>query len=245
MDVFIGTIVPWPISYAPPYFAFCNGSAYQVNQYQAVYSLIGVTFGGSPNTSFNLPDLRGRAVVGSGNYMGGTPIFNLGQTGGANTATITLGLGNLPSHSHAATFVPIVGAQTIVLPSQPAAGSLGVAVTGAVNHAATGTASPSGTVYLGGLSAMDSGSGDCSVTGPYASSTTGGATLGGLSGSVTPSADYRPATPANTVTINAVTSGSVAVGATPPQAPLLFSNMQSFVSMNFLFALQGLYPMRP
>lgn len=245
MDVFIGTIVPWPIQYAPPYFAFCNGANYTVNQNQAVFSLIGNLFGGQAGVNFNLPDLRGRTVVGSGNYMGGTPVYSVGQTGGANTSTLTLGLNNLPAHNHAASFVPVVGQQTIVLPSQSAAGSLGVAVTGAVNHATTGTASPSGTVYLGGVSATDSNGIDCNFTGPYAASSTGGATLGGLSGSVTPSADYRPATPATTVTINAVTSGSVAVLPSGNQQPLTFNNMSSFVSMNFLFCLQGLYPMRP
>jgi microcystin-dependent protein len=244
MDVFIGTIVPWPISYAPPYFALCFGQQYTVSQYQAVFSLIGNTYGGN-GTVFNLPDLRGRTVVGAGPYMGGLPNYNMGTIGGAATGTVQLGLANLPAHTHGATFTPVVGQQTITLPAVPAAGSLSVNVTGTVNTSATGGASPSGTVYLGGMTGEDGQTGPVAFTGPYAGSSTGGATLGGLSGTVSPSANYSPAIPQAKVAINAITGGSVAVAPTPPAAPVLYNNMQPYLAMNFLFALQGLYPMRP
>lgn len=67
-DFYIGTILPWAMDFAPQGWALCQGQSLQISQYQALYSLIGVKYGGNGTTTFNLPDLRGRFPVG----MGGT-----------------------------------------------------------------------------------------------------------------------------------------------------------------------------
>ncbi len=66
MDAFIGTILLWPMDWAPQDWLLCNGQVLQMTSYQALYSLIGIRFGGDGRTTFALPDLRGRVPVGVG-----------------------------------------------------------------------------------------------------------------------------------------------------------------------------------
>lgn len=94
-DAYLGTIVAWPIDFAPMGWMFCEGQSLAVGQYQALYSLLGNTYGG--NTSmFNLPDLRSRVVIGASNSpVQGLPIYKLGQKMGISEADAVL-----PIHSH-------------------------------------------------------------------------------------------------------------------------------------------------
>lgn len=100
VDAYIGTMLLWPMNWAPERWALCQGQELQVNQYQALYTLIGNTYGGTANKTFKLPDLRGCVPVGS-EATGGQQ-NNLGERGG--TKLNTLSLAHLPEHGHAATF---------------------------------------------------------------------------------------------------------------------------------------------
>ncbi len=84
-------------NFAPRNWAFCNGQTLSISQNTALFSLLGTTYGGNGQTTFALPDLRGRVPVGSGNGPGLPSVF-LGEVSGV--ATVTLGLANLPSHNH-------------------------------------------------------------------------------------------------------------------------------------------------
>ncbi|MFY7885859.1 MAG: phage tail protein, partial [Dolichospermum sp.] len=64
--MYLGTIFLWPLSWVPEEFMFCNGQLLQVSQNQALFSLIGYTYGGDGHTTFALPDLRGRVPIGVG-----------------------------------------------------------------------------------------------------------------------------------------------------------------------------------
>jgi MYXO-CTERM domain-containing protein len=77
-----------------------NGQVLPINQNQALFALLGTTYGGDGRTTFALPDLRGRAPVGFGTGPGLTDRL-LGEAGG--NEVVTLGLANLPPHSHALT----------------------------------------------------------------------------------------------------------------------------------------------
>ena len=73
MDDFIGVVKLFTGNYAPAGWHFCDGSLLPIQQYAALFSIIGTTYGGDGRTNFALPDLRGRVPVGSGNGTGLTP----------------------------------------------------------------------------------------------------------------------------------------------------------------------------
>lgn len=91
-DQFIGEIRMFAGDYAPQGWLFCHGQALPINSNQALYALIGTTYGGDGYTTFKLPDLRGRAPI---HYSSSYP---LGQMGGSEQ--VTLSLPQLPSHTH-------------------------------------------------------------------------------------------------------------------------------------------------
>jgi microcystin-dependent protein len=91
-DVFLGEIRMFGGDFPPDGFFLCNGQLLSINQYTALYSLIGTTYGGDGTNTFMLPDLRGRVPI----HMDGT--FTLGLAGGAET--VVLLPNNLPAHSH-------------------------------------------------------------------------------------------------------------------------------------------------
>ncbi|MDT0138750.1 tail fiber protein [Acidovorax sp. PRC11] len=63
-EAYIGTIVLWAGSWVPRNWALCDGTQLKIMDYQALYSLIGVRYGGDARTTFNLPDLRNRVPMG-------------------------------------------------------------------------------------------------------------------------------------------------------------------------------------
>lgn len=89
---FIGEvkIISW--NYPPKGWAFCNGQLLPINQNQALFSLLGTTYGGNGQTNFALPDLRGRAPVHFGQGI------VMGEAAGQVAHTITIS--EMPAHNH-------------------------------------------------------------------------------------------------------------------------------------------------
>jgi microcystin-dependent protein len=79
-------------NYAPKDWAMCNGQFLPINTNQALFSLLGTTYGGNGQTTFALPDMRGKVPVHFGNG------FNLGQLAGQAAHTVTLN--EMPAHNH-------------------------------------------------------------------------------------------------------------------------------------------------
>lgn len=104
-DPFIAEIKIFAGNFAPRGWAFCDGQLLQISQNTALFSLVGTTYGGDGRTTFGLPDIQGRLVMGPGSGPGLTPRL-LGERAGAETAT--LGASQLPSHTH-----PAVGAHPV------------------------------------------------------------------------------------------------------------------------------------
>lgn len=82
-------------SYPPVGWAFCDGSLKSISEFEALFSLIGTTYGGDGQTTFAVPDMRGRIPLGIGSIP-------LGSFGGTESVTITKE--QLPSHTHLAKF---------------------------------------------------------------------------------------------------------------------------------------------
>ena len=97
MQPSLGEVRYFAGNFAPRNWAFCNGQLLAISDNQALFSILGTTYGGDGRTSFALPDLRGRAPVSPGQGPG-LPNVQLGERGGV--AQITLTTQNLPSHNH-------------------------------------------------------------------------------------------------------------------------------------------------
>ena len=88
VEAFIGEIRLFAGTYAPAGWAFCNGQQIPIQQNQALYAIIGTTYGGNPASYFNLPDLRGRVPVHSGVQQApDVPFVQLGQKLGSASYT--------------------------------------------------------------------------------------------------------------------------------------------------------------
>ncbi len=97
-EPFIGEIRIFALNFAPLDWAFCNGQVMNITQNQALFAVLGNTFGGDGRNTFGLPNLRGCAPMQFGQGTGLSQ-RNLGQTGGA--ANVTLTAAQLPAHTHA------------------------------------------------------------------------------------------------------------------------------------------------
>ena len=85
-------------NFPPKGWAFCNGQILPINQNQALFSLLGITYGGNGTSNFALPNLQGCSPLHMGSTQQGS--FVLGQTGGATSVTLTAA--EMPAHSHQA-----------------------------------------------------------------------------------------------------------------------------------------------
>ncbi|WP_374581744.1 phage tail protein [Pseudoduganella sp.] len=109
---YMGEIKLVAFNYPPKGWAFCNGQLLPINQNQALFSLLGTTYGGNGQTNFALPDLRGRVPV----HAGWSGEVTRGQAGGEVAHTLTHA--EMPSHQHT------VSASTAVANSGDPAGAL-------------------------------------------------------------------------------------------------------------------------
>lgn len=91
-EPFLSEIRIFSFSFPPRGWAFCNGQLLPINQNQALFSLLGTTYGGNGQTNFALPDLRGRAPIHTGSG------HTLGERAGA--ASQTLSINEMPQHTH-------------------------------------------------------------------------------------------------------------------------------------------------
>lgn len=110
-EPFIGEIKMLGFYFAPKSYSLCQGQILSISQNTALFALLGTTYGGNGQTTFALPDLRGRMAIGQGNGPG-LPSHTIGEAAG-NT-TVTLLSSNLPSHIHT------VNAVTVKLPASTA-----------------------------------------------------------------------------------------------------------------------------
>lgn len=108
---YIGEIRMLPFNFAPRGWMACNGSLLPISQYDALFALIGTTYGGDGVNTFALPDLRGRVPVHQGQGPGLTARF-MGERAG--TEVVALSAGQMPAHSH--TLSVTSAAATLVTP---------------------------------------------------------------------------------------------------------------------------------
>lgn len=133
-DPYIGSLCMTAANYCPTGYLKANGQLVEVSEYTALFSLLGVTYGGDGRITFGLPDMRSRTPVGAGNGPGLSQVL-LGSIRGVEIRTLTLA--TLPPHTHKAAFEAEGGLQASTADGESASPSdtsfLGTVKTGGMS----------------------------------------------------------------------------------------------------------------
>lgn len=255
-------------------YVLASGQQLTVNQYQVLYAIMGNTFGGTSGVNFNLPDLRGRVVMGSGVSPVSGKNYSAGQKGGAEagtiTAAITLTAANLPAHSHTLNALPtkgvtvatglgnLVAATTLTglttttslanIPFASSSSNLSMVASNSTPATANPTSGSTLATVNAGMSTVKMyGSGTPDTT--LKVGTVTGTVSGTLSGTAPGTVSGGTATTTFTGATTAVVSGTTdpAGSTTPSPVPVTgtVSTMPPYLVMNYYIAVSnGLFPQR-
>jgi microcystin-dependent protein len=136
---YVGEIRMFAGNFAPAGWMFCEGQLLPISEYETLFNLIGTTYGGDGQSTFALPDLRGRVPIHQGNS------FVLAETGGAEEIVLTVA--QLPAHAHGLGVVQAVGNQTNPSGNLPAQS---LNVTPYINDAPSGSFNANAITQAGG-----------------------------------------------------------------------------------------------
>jgi microcystin-dependent protein len=150
---FLGEIRMFSFNFAPSGWAFCNGQILSIPQYNALFALLGTTYGGNGTTTFALPNLQSRVAIHMGTGTG-LSTYVEGQVGGLEN--VTLNTNQMPLHTH-----PVAASDGNASGTRP-----GGAVLGRV-QASIYAASPDGTTMNAGMIGTTGGSQPFSILQPY------------------------------------------------------------------------------
>ena len=179
MEGTIGEIRMFAGTFAPKYWAYCDGRLISISSNTAFFSILGTTYGGNGSTTFAVPDLRGRVAVGTGTGNGLSNV-QLGQMSG--TESVTLLTTQIPAHTHTA-IAGTGGSGTATLNAVTANGNT---QSPSGNYiAASRTASVASYIASGTTAAMNAGS----IT---LSNITAGAPTIGITGGSGPHSNMQP-----------------------------------------------------
>jgi microcystin-dependent protein len=254
MDPYIGQLMLFAGNFAPRGWAFCDGQLLSIAQNSALFSVLGTTYGGNGETTFGVPDLRGRAPIGMG-HGPGLPNITQGQQGGA--AAVTLTTAQMPAHSHPVT---LAGAQA----------NINTTVTATLSGATASGNFPATPLTVKGEVAIPVNK----IGGPFINSSkpaeaimvnlpdtpatkiySTGAGNGIYSGKaipVTKGETTIPQTPLNLpvsgsvnipIQMTAPVTGTASTTSVGSNLPV--SIMSPYLGMNYCIAVEGIYPSRP
>ncbi len=164
-EPFIGEIKLLGFNFPPKGYQLCQGQILSIASNTALFSLLGTTYGGNGQTTFGLPDLRGRMPIGQGQGLG-LPGHSMGEASG-NTS-VTLLTSNLPAHNHPAQGI------TVNIPvstggadaTSPAGAYLAAAPTDFYSSVPTSGANY-GTLNVGGTTGISGSNMPVSIMNPY------------------------------------------------------------------------------
>ncbi len=156
---FIAQIEIFSFNFAPKGWAQCNGQLLPINQNQALFSLLGTTFGGDGRVNFGLPDLRSRVPISFGSG------FVLGQRSGEENHTLITN--EMAAHAHSLNADSTSGTQSMPATNTVLGKSSGASTTGnSFNVSMYSNASPNGTQYPGTITNTGGGQGHTNIM-PY------------------------------------------------------------------------------
>ncbi|MFZ6746072.1 phage tail protein [Undibacterium sp. JH2W] len=220
----MGTILAVGFNYPPRGWLFCNGQTVPIQQNSAMFALLGTMYGGDGQNTFGIPDLRGRVVVGSQAQGPGLANVAQGEKAGSNnatvisngTATITLNTSNMPSHTHTASLsLSGLTASTTI--------NVGTGTNGGLAAVANN----------GGLTSTAGGQSGAAIYLPASTPPTTPVALGGVTTTVT-----------GTGTVTNSNTGSGTPLTVPVVSSATISNMQPYLGLNYIIAMEGIFPSR-
>ncbi len=227
MDPILATIILWPGSWIPQGWLACNGQLLSIAQYTALYSLLGTTYGGNGISNFALPNLCGRVPVGVGQLANTQSNYTLAQTGGSENITLTTP--QIPQHTHTA--VATLGGTIIVtLPAITATGNMAVSAAAGNTNTPSATNVPSLVPNI--VNAAPVINKPVNAYGPADAVTKWPVNI-----NVSYTGGTKLNIPMTGSTAN-VTIGNAGGG-------LAHENRMPFMALNYIIAVQGLYPTMP
>ena len=215
-EPFIGEIKLAPYNFAPRGWMFCHGQLLEISEYPSLYSLLGTRYGGDGYRTFGVPDLRGRVAMSAGRGPG-LSTYLLGQRGGYEQ--VPLVEEEIPTHNHDATAV----AKAVV--DQGSGGSGGGTTTGNLKvHNGTGntndpTQAKSIAAKAGSFKILSTNDATDTISGAVTGIQSGGSSDISVKVSVDVATDYT--------------------GEGEPH-----TNLQPFTVLNYIIAIEGLFPSR-
>lgn len=234
-ESYTGSIGMTGAGFCPAGTVEANGQLLNIQQYAALASLYGITYGGDGRTTFGVPDLRGRTPVGYG-QSAGTSYVAFGKPRGQESVTLTAA--NLPAHIHP--FTATTGSQNVTIPATTGSGTTLSGTVGVVaaqgNTGSDFTPVAGQTYQLAGASVNGTGA----MVGPY--SDTNPSASAKISGVNVDASGMTPNIPAKTVTIQTVTGGVVGANTTP-NYPVVTVPPQ--LGIRYCIVYDGIYPPRP
>lgn len=243
MDTYVGQIIMVAFNYAPEGFFLCQGQILNINQYNALYALLGNRYGGDGKTTFGLPNLTGVFPVGAGNnpYTLGNLQLGMGNATANNRAysnqlVLTARQVPLTPHMHTAAFSngSVTGNPTInfTVPAQTATGKL-------MANAGTGTTDKPGQSALPAQAPNLTGIGgpDNYIYGPSDGTTYMPVNVPVAAQPVSTAVNLSSASVQGTVTVNS--TGQAA------QAPIQLQNIVPYLTFNFAICYNGVWPPQP
>ncbi|MCF2218723.1 tail fiber protein [Chryseobacterium sp. PS-8] len=221
MEELMGTIKLFAGNFAPHGYAFCHGQLLPINQNQALFSILGTTYGGDGKTTFALPDLRGRVPVGTGTGDGISSYVNAGNKFGVERNLISVN--NIPT---------LKGSVDLSNLNGNASGSISTTVNATIPVPCSTNADS--TTPENNVMAMD-----LSTPNIYATSAEPGKFMKPLTANLP--INFTANLP---VSLN---GGSVNVSVNKDSGanPLPINNLQPSLGINFIICVEGVYPPRP
>ncbi|MFZ6760815.1 phage tail protein [Undibacterium sp. Ji50W] len=224
MDAFMGTILAVGFNFPPRGWLFCNGQVVSIAQNSAMFALLGTMYGGDGVSTFGIPDLRGRVAVGSQGQGPGISNVAQGEKAGVNnvtanatgTGSVTLTEANLPAHTHTATLnVTGLSANTTI--------NVGTGTNGGLAAVANN----------GGLTNTAGGQAGAAIFLPAGTAPTTPVALGGVTTAIV-----------GTGTVTNANTGSGTATAFPVTTTSTNSVMQPYLGLNYIIAMEGIFPSR-
>lgn len=242
-EPFLASICTFAMDWCPRGYVNADGRTLPVNQNNALFSLIGFTYGGDNVSNFAVPDLRGRAPVGTGLGGGLTVAVALAQKIGQQQLLLSAAQTPLAPHTHVAAFAPTTGPTTLNIPATTGNFNVTAALPVSTGGGLVGTTVglPAGqNGYLSGMKGT-TGVDDVTFTGPYtASAPTGPAYL-----PATVKVTGSPSTAAASVPVSMFNGGTVTLAQAGQAAAAAVSTQSPAIGMSVCIATMGLYPTRP